>query len=262
MKKLFALLLTGLLIGSVAAPVSAWEFSLSGNFKWGYDYFCQGGKSGFFGTYDQVSPSGGQAGILQTNWRSMNAWVGARTINAHQYGLVTGQAASLNYQRVEFYPEIRINSAISLRGWYQIGSVEAPAALLATYGLYRNSSDPGAWNPISTGEWTQWWARAQTPWGIVVVGKRPLGFGIGAQYDGTNITSESLLLVAPYGPLRIGLGIYPYRRQLWVNSSPNPLQGVALLPPPPVPDPADSVARLSVLLTREVTCSHGITTQR
>jgi hypothetical protein len=213
MKKLFALLLTGLLIGSVAAPVSAWEFSLSGNFKWGYDYFCQAGKSGFFGTYDQVSPSGGQAGILQTNWRSMNAWVGARTINARQYGLVTGQAASLNYQRVEFYPEIRINSAISLRGWYQIGAVEAPAVVLGTYGLYRNSSDPGAWNPISSGEWTQWWARAQTPWGIVVVGKRPLGFGIGAQYDGTNITSESLLLVAPYGPLRIGLGIYPYRRQ-------------------------------------------------
>jgi hypothetical protein len=208
----------------VAAPVSAWEFSLSGNFKWGYDYFYQGGKAGFFGTYDQVSPSGGQLGIFQFNWRSMNAWVGARTINARQYGLVTGQAASLNYQRVEFFPEIRINPAISLRGWYQIGAVEAPATVLGTYGLYRNSSDPGAWNPISSGEWTQWWARAQTPWGIVVVGKRPLGFGIGAQYDGTNITSESLLLVAPYGPLRIGLGIYPYRRQLWVNSSPNPFQ--------------------------------------
>ena len=49
MKKLFALLLAGLLIGIVAAPASAWEFSLSGTFLWGYDYFYQGGKSGFFG---------------------------------------------------------------------------------------------------------------------------------------------------------------------------------------------------------------------
>jgi hypothetical protein len=147
-----------------------------------------------------------------------------------QYGLVTGKDASLNYQRMEFYPEIRINPAIRLRGWYQIGTFESGLNSQVqvspeTYGLYRNSSNPGAWNPISTGEWTQWWATAETPWGIAVVGKRPLAFGIGAQYDGTNITSESLLLVAPYGPLRLGLGIYPHRRALWVNSFSVPFQG-------------------------------------
>jgi hypothetical protein len=217
MKKLFGLLLSGLLIVFVAAPASAWEFNLSGSFLWGYEYFSQAGKSGFFGTYDQVSDSGANLGL--PNFRSMNAWVGARTINANnpQYGLVTGKDASLNYQRMEFYPEIRINPAIRLRGWYQIGAFEQ-IPLLATYGLYVNSSNPGAWNPISTGEWTQWWATADTPWGIIVAGKRPLAFGVGAQYDGTNVTSESLLLVAPYGPLRIGLGIYPHRRALWVNS--------------------------------------------
>ncbi len=94
----------------------------------------------------------------------------------------------------------------------------------ATYGLYVNSSNPGAWNPISTGEWTQWWATAETPWGVVVAGKRPLPFGIGAQYDGTNVTSECLLLVAPYGPFRFGLGIYPYRRALWINSFATPVR--------------------------------------
>ena len=222
MKKLFAFLLAGLLIGFAAAPASAWEFNLSGTFLWGYDYFYQGGKSGFFGAHDQVSPSGA-ADPFSPNFRSMNAWVGARTINNTQYGLVTGQDASLNYQRMEFYPEIRINPAIRLRGWYQIGTTEF-GPLVATYGLYVSSSNPGAWNPISTGEWTQWWATVETPWGIVVAGKRPLSFGIGAQYDGTNITSESLLLVAPYGPLRLGLGIYPHRRALWVNSFAFPFQ--------------------------------------
>jgi hypothetical protein len=225
MKKLLAAVLAGLLIGFVTAPAFAWEFSLSGDFQWGYDYFTQAGSAGFFGPHNQVNASG--ASPFQTNYRSMNAWVGARTINQNQYGLVTGKDASLNYMRVEFYPEIRINPAIRLRGWYQIGTFEN-LQLLATYGLYVNSSNPGAWNPISTGEWNQWWATAETPWGILVVGKRPLAFGIGAQYDGTNVTSESLLLVAPYGPFRIGLGIYPYRRALWVNSTPIAFQASSL----------------------------------
>jgi hypothetical protein len=228
MKKLFAILLAGLLLGFVAAPASAWEFSLSGTFLWGYDYFYQGGKAGFFGTYDKVSPDLAALGVFQPNYPAMNAWVGFRQINFKQYGLVTGQDASSNYQRMEFYPEFRINPAIRLRGWYQIGTSEfVPLALDVPggYGLYRNSSNPGAWNSIHTGEWTQWWATAETPWGLVVVGKRPLGFGIGAQYDGTNATSESLLFVAPYGPLRIGLGIYPHKGPLWINSFSRPIGG-------------------------------------
>jgi hypothetical protein len=222
MKKLFPGVLAALFIALAAASASAWEFSLSGNFQWGYDYFAQGGRSGFFGTNDAINPAGADPGL--PNFRSMNAWVGARTINDTQYGLVTGKDASLNYQRVEFYPEIKINRAIRLKAWYQIGSFKPTTTVFPspipphTYGLYVNSSNPGAWNPIHTGEWTQWWATAETPWGTVVVGKRPLIFGIGAQYDGTNITSESLLCVVPYGPLRLGLGIYPHRRALWVNS--------------------------------------------
>jgi hypothetical protein len=225
MKKLLVLLLTGLLIGFVAVPASAWEFSLSGTFLWGYDYFAQGGKSGFFGKYDQISPTGG-AISLQPLWAAMNAWVGARTINSRQYGFVTGADASFNYQRMELYPEIRINPAIRLRGWYQIGSFNNNLG----YGLYQNSSDAGAWNAIDTGSWTQWWGAAETPWGLVVAGKRPLSFGIGAQYDGTSVTSESLLLVVPYGPLRMGLGIYPHRREFFVNSFNTPGATIAIDP--------------------------------
>ncbi len=124
MKKWFLVLLPGLFIASVAAPASAWEFQMSGNFQWGYDYFTQTGQTGFFGPYDAINPAGTGPGFV--NYRSMNVWIGQRTINKIPYGLVTGKDASLNYQRVEFYPEIKINPAIRLRGWYQIGSFEPP----------------------------------------------------------------------------------------------------------------------------------------
>jgi hypothetical protein len=63
---------------------------------------------------------------------------------------------------------------------------------------------------------------AQTPWGILIAGKRPFSFGIGAQYDGSQASSESFGVVAPYGPFRIGMVIYPWRGQTWVNSGNGP----------------------------------------
>ena len=73
--------------------------------------------------------------------------------------------------------------------------------------------------------WPLLWGTARTPWGTVSYGKRPMVFGTGLQYDGnSNITSESLLLKADYGPLTIGLGFYPYRQSpdnsivLWTGS--------------------------------------------
>ena len=76
--------------------------------------FIKGVNRVFSGTNDQVSDTG--SGPFQPNFRSMNAWVGARTINQTQYRLVTGKDASLNYQRMEFYPEIRINPAYGSGG--------------------------------------------------------------------------------------------------------------------------------------------------
>jgi hypothetical protein len=50
------------------------------------------------------------------------------------------------------------------------------------------------------------------PWGQLVYGKRPFAFGTGLLLDGSDNTSyEALLLVAPYGPLRIGGAWFPWR---------------------------------------------------
>ncbi len=50
---------------------------------------------------------------------------------------------------------------------------------------------------------------------MVVVGKRPFKFGTGLMLDGDdNASTEFVLLVVPAGPMRFGLGWYPWRRQI------------------------------------------------
>ncbi len=229
MKKVVVILLAGLLAVALGVPALAWELNLRGDFICKYDYITQAGKAGFFGAYDT-----GSAGLFVAggpNWAAMNGWVGARTLQGSagtQFGLVTGADASFNYQRVELHPEIRVNPAIRIRGLYQIGGtlpIANPYLLPAgtttppfEYSVYQNSARFGAHNPIDTGSWTQWWATAQTPYGVVAFGKRGFGFGIGVQYVATNMSSEALTIVAPYGPLRFGFGGYLHRRQTFVNA--------------------------------------------
>ena len=208
MKKLWAILLAVLLTATVVGPASAWQFELEGHWLWGYDYVAQGGRSGFFGPYDfsAYTSSGGP------KFNSMNAFLGFRTINGIQYGLVTGADGSLQWSRMELLPTIRLNKAMRFSAWYQIGNGTNE------YGLYANSTAFGAWNPIASGTWTQWWMTAQTPMDVFVAGKRGFPWGMGLQYQADSTTSESLGFVAPYGPLRVGVVIYPWRGQTWVNS--------------------------------------------
>lgn len=206
MKRFWALLLAGLLMLTVSAPASAFEFGLRGTWLWGYDAIDQGGKAGFFGPQDFAALTTGGSPKFNT----MNGFVGFRTINGVQYGMVTGTNASLQWMRMELFPSIKINQAVELRGVYQIG-----AGTTTEYGLYANSSSFGAYNPIAAGTWTQWGLRANTPWGMFVLGKRPTLFGIGLNRGDRNATSEQTTLSAGYGPLLIGIGVYPSRAAGW-----------------------------------------------
>jgi len=114
---------------------------------------------------------------------------------------------------MELFPELIINKAVRLRGVYQIG---ANAGVTQEYGLYPNSSSFGAWNPIAMGTWTQWALRAELPVGLFTIGKRPTTFGIGLNRDGArSASSEQMVIDAPFGPLKIGIGIYPWRAAGW-----------------------------------------------
>jgi len=160
MRKFFTTVLTGLLTVALTTPLLSWEFHLEGDFIYRYDCVAQGGRAGFFGAHDTGARALFVAG--GPNWAAQDAWVGARNIIAGQmetqFGMVTGNNASFNYQRMEFYPEIRFNSSVRLRGLYQIGgSSFGPQIVTAVpvvvgpfgpleYGVYQNSSSFGAFN--------------------------------------------------------------------------------------------------------------------
>ncbi|MCX5861390.1 MAG: hypothetical protein NTW27_04625 [Deltaproteobacteria bacterium] len=178
------------------SPAQAWEFSLKGSFKWAYEWYNQTGTKGFFGQYNLDN---GRA----TRVANLNFWNGGQ----FDTNFVTGSHSGWSYFNVEFEPEIKINQAIRMRGFYQLGTWGDPAAT-----DYITQDAPGALNAFSEGQWTQLWLTVNTPWGVFGVGKRPWKFGTGLQYDGSDAaTTESLALVVPYGPFDIGLAFYPYR---------------------------------------------------
>ncbi|MGC8720854.1 MAG: hypothetical protein ACP5TY_12710, partial [Thermodesulforhabdaceae bacterium] len=156
------------------------------------------GPRGFFGMYDKDNSS------TPGNYASVNGWAGGKL-----EGLSSTSGAAEQRMETNILPQLKLNEAVRLRGEYRIGSWLDPIA-----SAYVNSTGPGVQVAVSEGQWTMWWLSAQTPWGTVVVGKRPFAFGCGLQYNGgEDYTSESLLLVVPRGPFRIGLGFYPFRRQ-------------------------------------------------
>ena len=187
-----------LCLSLVAGSVFAYEFTMEGEFVWKNRLVQQLGPRGFFGKYDLDNSSN------PGDYASVNGWAGGKLED-----LTSSSGAAEQRMETNILTQLRLNEAVRLRGGYRIGSWQDPIA-----SAYVNSTGPGVQVAISEGQWTMWWLSAQTPWGIVVAGKRPFTFGCGLQYNGgEDYTSESLLLVAPSGPFRIGLGFYPFRRQ-------------------------------------------------
>lgn len=175
----------------------AWEFSMTGELIWKGRFVGQLGSKGFFGEYDSDNSS-------SRDYASVNGWVSGKLNDLSSSSNAADQVMETNIA-----PQLRLNESVRLRGVYRIAGWGDPVA-----SSYRNSTSPGVQVAISAGQWTMWWLSAQTPWGTVVFGKRPFTFGCGLQYNGTeDLTSESLLLVAPSGPFRVGLGFYPWRQQ-------------------------------------------------
>jgi hypothetical protein len=207
-----AILLTGWFAVTPGSSF-AWEFSMDGSFTWEFKLYSQLGSSGFFGIYDvDAAPPQGDAA-------SLNGWLG----NEIAFGSITsGSDVSGATMYVSFNPELRINKAIRLRGTYYIGAWDNQPIGGYAGGVgrfwapeYFNSTIPGIQSSFSPGFWNIFWLSAQTPWGIVLLGKRPFSFGTGLIFDGEdNTSSESTMLVAPYGPFRIGVIWYPWRRGL------------------------------------------------
>lgn len=181
----------------------AWELSMDGDFTSTYEYYSQQGANGFFGAanIDKSAGTAGALGLKNGDFASLNGWVGKRARD-----LVSGTDSSQQYPALEILPQVRITPALRVRGKYRLGDYGDPAA-----SDYITNTRPGLDVATSDGQWTLWWISAQSPWGEVVVGKRPEMFGTGLQYDGAhNSTGEGVLLVSSYGPLRIGMVFQPF----------------------------------------------------
>lgn len=193
--------------------VRAWEYAMEGAFTNTYEYYLGQGKNGFFGTFD-VDRSVAAGGLAAGDYATLNGWVGRQVRD-----LVSGSDATRNYPLLELYPDIKVNQAVRFRAKYRLGDYGDPWA-----SEYLTNTRPGRDVATSDGQWTMWWGTFNTPWGMIVAGKRPESFGLGIQNDGeTNTTTEGLAFVAPYGPFRISWAVRPYWQM--GNGSPyyNPL---------------------------------------
>jgi len=173
---------------------------MNGTFNYIYEQYSQTGAAGFFGSYnvDKSTPS---SLIPGDNYKGLNGWFGFQVND-----LVSGSNAARHYQYLELWPEFRLTNAVRFRGKYRLGNYGDPYA-----SDYITNTRPGVDVATSDGQWTMWWVDAQTPYGIIVVGKRPEAFGTGLQYNGeANNTTEGVAIVAPYGPFRISLAVRPF----------------------------------------------------
>lgn len=213
MKRLLTLLLPGLLMAAITAPALAWEFGMTGEFEARYRYIARTGGSDLFGAANAAAAGFNDGAI------GLAAYYGGTNQVVAQGYAAKGADAAINDYRIWLYPEIKLNPAINLRGEYWVtggnlrGSYDGlgggPTGGDAWFinrgeqGWYINPG-PTTKNGMSTGMWEKFWATIQTPWGIVVLGRRGLGFGLGwSTLDQKDTDSEMVALIVPYGPLNI-----------------------------------------------------------
>ena len=165
-RSLIVLMALPILITLSASPAFAWEFEMTGEFHWVYEWYNQLGSKGFFGPYNIDN------GAAPTT-SNLNFWNGAQ----FDTNITSGPQARWSYFHVVFEPVLKINPAIRLRARYRIGQYGNPTAT-----DYYTQMSPGIDNAIAEGQWTTFWLTAQLPWGIFAVGKRPWKIGNGLQY--------------------------------------------------------------------------------
>ena len=222
---------------------------MTGIMTWKYASFSQLGSNGFFGPLDTDASDTGPVPInyggSKRSAASMNGWLGhelqsmptggdwllrtsilwpgtATTPATRDYGEISsGSDLALATFYMTIYPELRLTEALRIRGSYRIGSWETPYAPNSRGSMVRSEYPeglaPGIHRSFSPGYRETLWASLQTPWGLVVFGKRPGPFGTGLLFDGNdNADAVGIMLMTNYGPFRVGINVAP-----WVLGSPS-----------------------------------------
>jgi len=250
MKKLGIVMVMGLLMAAFIVPAGAMEFTVKGQYNWDWRTIHQLGDQGFFGRWDTNvgGPPGSERMNFWTGLEcSENAVTRADIANskdaAIQYNwMVLKPQFRINkairirgsYRIGSFWaPQAFLNTQLTTLGPFAGGNIPGGAfngaspqfpsptpwmsivdgapLPFANASKAINSYMSGTNYAFSPGYWETLWLTAQTPWGIIALGKRPSPAGMGLLMDGNETSTESLALVAPYGPLTFVIFTYPWR---------------------------------------------------
>jgi hypothetical protein len=184
---------------------------LSGWSTWEYYQFSQLGDKGFFGPFNQDNSS--VKNLVRLAAR--NGWLGHEVSSRVIYigdDLASGSDVAANYMHTIFVPTVKVNEALSMQGFYRIGSWLVPSANYSPGRLnssrYLNSDAPGIGQSFSPGYWQTWKIEANLPWGMLSIGKQPNTIGLGLIIDSLENSTESVTLGVPFGPFTFGAQYY------------------------------------------------------
>ncbi|MBI5568566.1 MAG: hypothetical protein HY914_01335 [Desulfomonile tiedjei] len=236
MKGAGAVLSLVLVLTAIPLSSMAWEFSVQSEYEMRYRYISRTGPNDLFGNADYA-----QTHVTVTNlFRQSSIGLAGpnnRYVQAEGYSS-KGADAAYHEMRLWVYPRVAINPAITLRGHISFqgnlngnfGRLYSPERqnrdLLDRGGYYIGPSENWATNPHYSG-WIMpesrdvvagvpiavptlnaLWITIQSPWGFLVYGRRPAGFGMGWVSHEKDNYATGFSIVVPYGALRFSISQY------------------------------------------------------
>jgi hypothetical protein len=219
MKRLFGLIALSLFVVSVAAPVLAWELTLTGEGIWRYRYISRTGNNDIFGPVGGWPNLGVNHLITYPSPNNNNPYI------TPTFGVVAGEPGygpdmNVTDYTVNFYPRITVNPAIQMRAQINltslgIHSAGQPYDLAAGVAgdnntLWTMISDAPASiavpNTFVTVPWLS--ISLKTPALDLALGYRPTLRGIGLAHNPCSRSSSALTITTTYGPFVISYSPY------------------------------------------------------
>jgi hypothetical protein len=234
---------TLLVLGICCTSATAWEFSMRGEGELRYRYISRTGPNDLFGDADYAQRQPMQ---LPTS-TFLNTSVGLAGAN-NKFVQVEGYSskgsdAGWAEQRFQLFSRIRVNKAIDIKGimslqgnlngnyarqyspefekfnYADIPWAAEAAGYLATSSNWATNPHHSGWIMVDSRDIVAGvgmaapivnalWYTVQTPWGTLVYGRRPAGFGPGWVVHRDDVYARSLSFIVPYGPLTIVFSQY------------------------------------------------------
>jgi hypothetical protein len=193
----------------IASSVGAWELDITGTQETSYRYFTRGGANDLFGNVNSAQKGtgvqGGNTSIKTTI--GFSGPVGGQVVVE---GLSSkGADASYGLQRLILYPEIRVNPAIKIKGELSFqGNLNGPYTGGANWSGIPHYAGwirlDGRAEDGKTGNATpivlSLWGEYKTPMGVFRIGRMPIGFGPGWNFNAQDYKPSLVSLTVPYGP--------------------------------------------------------------